>query len=70
MTFFLDREGKVIAREIGVQGGNVYVEHMRRFLRSGTGSTKSEVTTNREILLVDVQQGSTPQISLGKMHVT
>lgn len=32
MTFFLDREGKVIAREIGVQSRNVYVEHMRRSL--------------------------------------
>jgi peroxiredoxin len=32
MTFFLDREGKVIAREIGVQSRNVYVEHIRRSL--------------------------------------
>ena len=32
MTFFLDREGKVVAREIGVQSRNVYVEHIRRSL--------------------------------------
>jgi peroxiredoxin len=32
MTFVLDREGKVIAREIGVQSRNVYVEHIRRSL--------------------------------------
>jgi peroxiredoxin len=32
MTFFLDREGKVVAREIGVQGRKVYVEHIRRSL--------------------------------------
>jgi peroxiredoxin len=32
MTFFLDREGRVIAREIGVQSRNVYVEHIRRSL--------------------------------------
>jgi peroxiredoxin len=32
MTFFLDREGKVIAREIGVQSRNVHVEHIRRSL--------------------------------------
>jgi peroxiredoxin len=32
MTFFLDREGKVIAREIGVQSRNVYLEHIRRSL--------------------------------------
>lgn len=29
MTYFLDREGKVIAREIGVQNRNVYGEHIR-----------------------------------------
>jgi thiol-disulfide isomerase/thioredoxin len=32
MTFFLDRDGKVVAREIGVQGRKVYVEHIRRSL--------------------------------------
>jgi len=32
MTFFLDREGKVIAREIGVQSRNVSVEHISRSL--------------------------------------
>jgi peroxiredoxin len=32
MTFFLDREGNVVAREIGVQSRNVYVEHIRRSL--------------------------------------
>jgi len=32
MTFFLDREGKVIAREIGVQSRSVYVEHIRKSL--------------------------------------
>jgi peroxiredoxin len=32
MTFFLDREGKVVAREIGVQSRSVYVEHIRRSL--------------------------------------
>ena len=32
MTCFLDREGKVVAREIGVQGRKVYVEHIRRSL--------------------------------------
>ena len=32
MTFFLDREGKVIAREIGVQSRSVYVEYIRRSL--------------------------------------
>lgn len=32
MTFFLDREGKVIAREIGVKSRNVYVEHIKRSL--------------------------------------
>lgn len=31
-TFFLDREGKVIAREIGVQSHNVYVEHIKKSL--------------------------------------
>jgi peroxiredoxin len=32
MTFFLDREGRVIAREIGVKSRNVYVEHIKRSL--------------------------------------
>lgn len=32
MTFFLDRDGKVVAREIGVQSRNVYVKHIRRSL--------------------------------------
>lgn len=32
MTFFLDRDGKVVAREIGVQGRKVYVEHVRKSL--------------------------------------
>jgi len=32
MTFFLDREGKVVAREIGLRGRKVYVEHIRRSL--------------------------------------
>jgi peroxiredoxin len=32
MTYFLDREGKVIARELGVQSRNVYVDHIRRSL--------------------------------------
>ena len=32
MTFFLDRKGKVVAREIGVQSRSVYVEHVRRSL--------------------------------------
>ncbi len=31
-TLFLDREGKVIAREIGVQSHNVYVEHIKKSL--------------------------------------
>jgi len=31
-TFFLDRDGKVVAREIGVQGRKVYMEHIRRSL--------------------------------------
>jgi peroxiredoxin len=30
MTLFLDRDGKVVAREIGVEGRKVYVEHIRR----------------------------------------
>jgi hypothetical protein len=30
MTFFLDREGKVVALEIGVQSRSVYVEHIGR----------------------------------------
>jgi peroxiredoxin len=32
MTFFLDREGKVVARELGVRNRSVYVEHIRRSL--------------------------------------
>jgi len=32
MTFFLDREGKVIARKIGVQSRSAYVEQIRRSL--------------------------------------
>jgi len=32
ITFFLDREGKVIAREIWATDANVYVEHIRRSL--------------------------------------
>jgi peroxiredoxin len=31
-VIFLDREGKVVAREIGVQSRNVYVKHIRRSL--------------------------------------
>lgn len=43
MTFFLDRKGKVIAREIGVQSRNVYVEHIMKILGSETrqGKVKS-----------------------------
>jgi peroxiredoxin len=32
MTFFLDRQGKVVAREIGVQSRDLYVEYIRRSL--------------------------------------
>jgi peroxiredoxin len=42
MTFFLDREGKVV-RELGVRNRSVYVEHIRRSLDQDPGSTKSEV---------------------------
>jgi hypothetical protein len=47
MTFFLDREGNVVAREIGVQSRNLYVEHISKVPGSGTGSAKSEVNTYR-----------------------
>ena len=40
MTFFLDREGKVVAREIGVQARNVYVEHIRKSLGQQPGNAK------------------------------
>jgi len=40
MTFFLDREGKVVAREIGVRARNVYVEHIRKSLDQQPGSAK------------------------------
>jgi peroxiredoxin len=38
MTFFLDREGTVIAREIGVQSRNVYVGHIKRSLDQDPGA--------------------------------
>jgi peroxiredoxin len=38
MTFFLDRGGKVIAREIGVQSRSAYVEHIKSSLDRDPGA--------------------------------
>jgi len=35
MTFFLDRDGKVIAREFGLQNRRVYVDHIKKALSQG-----------------------------------
>ena len=43
-TFFLDRNGKVIAREFGLQSRSVFVDHIKQALGQGRNGTGSEVT--------------------------
>ncbi|HMD15023.1 MAG TPA: TlpA disulfide reductase family protein, partial [Terriglobales bacterium] len=34
-TFFVDRDGKIIAREFGLQSRSVFVDHIKRALSQG-----------------------------------
>jgi thiol-disulfide isomerase/thioredoxin len=40
ISFFLDRDGKVIAREFGLQGRSVYVKHIKRALDQAVSARK------------------------------
>jgi hypothetical protein len=40
-TFFLDRNGKVIAREFGLQSRSVFVDHIKQALGQG-GSVQAQ----------------------------
>jgi len=35
-TFFLDRDGKIVAREFGLQSRSVFVDHIEQALRQGS----------------------------------
>jgi AhpC/TSA family len=53
MTFFLDRDGKIVAREFGLQSRSVFVDHIKQALGQGqAGGTGAKVTSRTTAQLV------------------
>jgi thiol-disulfide isomerase/thioredoxin len=41
-TFFVDRDGKLIAREFGLQSRSVFVDHIKKAMAPATATTKTQ----------------------------